>query len=257
MQDSLNELQQAYLNMSKEMVTILYDIKMHWEDYPDYLGWLDLNSPLIPNPDILVIRINPGPGRFILYNRDNWDYHRKVLLDPQKKKLPEDFPTLWRNHLQWLLPNNARKGGEWWNDTKPKFNHFPYYMCELLVRIYRHEYPANSYPRKALTDIFEQRIMATNLYPMATQDLGGLNRLIETYKKQNGMDIREICHTRLSKLIELVKPHCIVFLGDTVRNELSACKLQIPSYCISRKYRWHSKDNIKTIAEDIYKQIKA
>ena len=248
-------LQKEYTIISEDIVTFLDDMKTHWEDFPDYLGWLDLNSLFVPNPDILFIGINPGPGRFILWNRDNWDNHRKTIIDFKKKKLPEDYPTPWRSHLQWLLPNNARKEGEWWDNSKPKFNHFPYYMCELLVRIYRHEYLAHKYPRKVLTDIFEQKVMATNIYPMSTQDLRGLNRLIDTYKKQSGKDIREICHTRLTKLMELVKPRCIVFLGDTVRNELSVCKLQIPSYCISRKFGWHSKDNIKAMADEIYKLI--
>ena len=255
MEDSLNKLQQAYMNMSKEVVTILDDIKKRWEDYPDYLGWLDLNSPLVPNPDILFIGINPGPGRFILWNRDNWDDDRKTIIDPQKKKLPKDYTTLWRSHLQWLLPKNARKEGEWWDNDKPKFNHFPYNMCELLVRIYRHEYPAGNYPRRDLTEIFEQKVMATNLYPMATQGLRELNRLINNYKKQNGKDIRELCRLRLIKLIELVEPRCIVFLGDTVQKELSGFDSPIPSYCISRKRGWHSKGNIKAIADEIYKLI--
>ena len=61
----MTHLQQQYYDMSKDIVSILNDIKANWDQYPDYLGWLDLNSPIIENPDILFIGINPGPGRYV------------------------------------------------------------------------------------------------------------------------------------------------------------------------------------------------
>lgn len=48
-------LQQQYYDMSTDIIRILDDIKANWDQFPDYLGWLDLNSPIIDNPDILFI----------------------------------------------------------------------------------------------------------------------------------------------------------------------------------------------------------
>lgn len=251
-------LQQQYYDMSKDIVSTLNDIKANWDQYPDYLGWLDLNSPIIENPDILFIGINPGPGRFVQWNWDNWDNNKKHLIDPLKKKLPDDYPTLWRSHIEWLKFNNARKDGEWWDFNKKKYNHYQYYMCELLVRIYRNDYPYPSVSRQKLTSIFEKKIMVTNLYPMATFDIRGLYNIIRLYRSKNHINVSEICCNHITKLIELVSPRCIVLLGAAIDKELSSVlkNLHLLYYCINRDFGWHGKDNIKSMATDIYKLIR-
>ena len=254
----MTDIEQKYIEMSKDMVNILNDMQSNYNQYPDYLGWLDLNSPIIENPDILFIGINPGPGRFVQWNWDNWDDNKKCLIDPLKKKIPEEYPTLWRSDIEWLKPNNARKDGEWWDSNKKKFNHYPYYMCELLVRIYRHEYPYPSFSRKDLTTIFEKKVMVTNLYPLSTFDIRGLNNLIQQYSNKTHLDVRDICCSHTTRLIELVKPNCVVLLGDTIQEELSSVlhNLRLPYYCINRNYGWHSKENIRSMADDIYKLMR-
>ena len=251
-------LQQQYFDMSKDRIRILNDIKTNWDQYPDYLGWLDLNSPIIDNPDILFIGINPGPGRYVQWNWNNWDNKKKRLIDPLKKKLPDDYHTLWRSHIEWLKPNNARKDGEWWDSNKKKFNHYSYYMCELLVRIYRNEYPYPSVSRQELSELFEKKVMVTNLYPMSTFDIRGLYRLIKQYRSKKQISISEICCNHITKLIELVSPRCIVLLGATIDKELSGTLnvSHLPYYCINRDFGWHSKDNIKSMANDIYKLMR-
>ena len=107
----MTELQQKYLEISKDIISVLDDMKSNWDRYPDYLGWFDLNGPIIEHPDILFIGINQGPGRYLQWNWDNWDERQKMLIGPAKNKLPDDFPTLWRSRLQWLIPNNARENG--------------------------------------------------------------------------------------------------------------------------------------------------
>lgn len=54
------ELQQKYLEISKDIISVLDDMKSNWDRYPDYLGWFDLNGPIIEHPDILFIGINQG-----------------------------------------------------------------------------------------------------------------------------------------------------------------------------------------------------
>jgi hypothetical protein len=243
----MTELQQKYLEISKDIISVLNDMKSNWDRYPDYLGWFDLNGPIIEHPDILFIGINQGPGRYLQWNWDNWDERQKMLIDPAKNKLPDDFPTLWRSRLQWLMPNNARENGEWWEENKTKKNFFPYYMCELLVKIYRREYPNES--RENLTNIFEQRVMATNLYPMSTFDTNALHRLLDSYYKTTGVDLKKLCSDRVVELIKMVKPHCVILLGDSIKDEFAK---EYSDYCISRKHGWHGKENIRNLANDIY-----
>lgn len=107
----MTELQQKYLEISKDITLVLEDMKSNWDRYPDYLGWFDLNSPIVEHPDILFIGINQGPERYLQWNWDNWDNKRKMHIDSEKKKSPNDFLTLWRSRLQWLIPNNARENG--------------------------------------------------------------------------------------------------------------------------------------------------
>ena len=61
----MTELQQKYLEISKDITLVLEDMKSNWDRYPDYLGWFDLNSPIVEHPDILFIGINQGPGRYL------------------------------------------------------------------------------------------------------------------------------------------------------------------------------------------------
>ena len=87
----MTELQQKYLEISKDITLVLEDMKSNWDRYPDYLGWFDLNSPIVEHPDILFIGINQGPGRYLQWNLDNWDNKRKMLIDSEKKSCQTIF----------------------------------------------------------------------------------------------------------------------------------------------------------------------
>lgn len=250
----MTELQREYLDISRELTNILDDIKMNLDKYPDYLGSADLNSPIIEEPDILFIGINPGPGRFKQWNDSNWDKKKNRLIDPTKKVIPPDSKNPWRTHLQWLTSGNAREG-EWWDNNESMKNYYSYYMCELLVKIYRHDYPNIS--RKKLTDIFESKVMDTNLFPMSTFSTLELSRLISDYKREKHINIKEVCHRHTMDLIRLVRPHSLVLLGSAVHNVISeeVDSLNIPYYCINRAVGWHAKNNILKIANEIHEMI--
>lgn len=87
----MTELQQKYLEISKDITLVLEDMKSNWDRYPDYLGWFDLNSPIVENPDILFIGINQGPERYLQWNWDNWDNKRKMHIDSEKKEVAKRF----------------------------------------------------------------------------------------------------------------------------------------------------------------------
>ena len=64
----MNELQEIYQGYFNEIQPILDYIKDNWGKYREYMGWKDLNSPIIHSPQILFLGMNPGPGRYRSWN---------------------------------------------------------------------------------------------------------------------------------------------------------------------------------------------
>ena len=93
---------------------------------------------------------------------------------------------------------------------------------------------------------------------MATIDIRGLYNIIQQYRSKKHIDVSEICCNHITKLIELVSPRCIVLLGTTIDEKLSGAlkNLHLPYYCINRDFGWHGKNNIKSMANDIYKLMR-
>lgn len=83
--DELNKIQIDYLKVFETIKPILDDMKSNWPLlYPEYLGWFDLGSKIIQNPDILFVGINPGPGRF-----RQWNYNKPK----ENYVIPSDYHT--------------------------------------------------------------------------------------------------------------------------------------------------------------------
>ncbi len=243
--DELSKLQTEYLKVFETIKPILDDMHSHWSLYPEYLGWFDLGSPIFEHPDILFVGINPGPGRFRL-----WNYKKPK----ESQKIPSDLPTPWRSELHWTKDGVARDG-KWYDKTSRYKNMFPNTLCELLVRIYRPYFPLPEYPRERLNDVFQQRIMSTNLFPMVTIDKSKLDILLQKYKdvSNNHTDVTTLCISNFAKLIDLVSPKLVVLLGKTLESKL---KLVIEGkgihyVCIDRTWGWNSKIRIADKASEI------
>lgn len=238
----LSKLQTDYLKIFGSIKPILDDMGNHWKDlYPEYLGWFDLGSPIFEHPDILFVGINPGPGRFRL-----WNYNKPK----NAYTIPVDFPTPWRSELQWTKIGVAKEG-RWHDETSKQKNLFPKTMCELLVRIYRPDYP--NLTREEMTSIFNDCIMCTNLFPMVTKDKKRLDMLINRYSSHNHKDITMLCRSNIMRLIDLVSPKIVVLLGKTLEPNLKPSLLQkgIHYTIVDRTRGWHSKERITEKAKEI------
>lgn len=245
--DELSKLQRDYLEIFGSIKPILDDMRNHWEWYPEYLGWFDLGSPVFQNPDILFVGINPGPGRF-----RQWNYNKPKELFV----IPKDYPTPWRSELHWTKDGVAREG-KWYDKNSKQKNLFPKTMCELLVRIYRPDFPCSEYPRDKMTSVFNNRIMTSNLFPMVTEDKNKLNKLLKKYKSIEHNDIAQLCKSNTMKLIDLVSPKLIVLLGKALEPYLKSDldMKGICSVCIDRTRGWHSKESIGKKASEIHKLL--
>lgn len=241
--DELSKLQKDYLKIFETIKPILDDMHSHWYMYPEYLGWFDLGSPIFEQPDILFVGINHGPGRF-----RQWNYNKPKELFV----IPKDYSTPWRSELHWTKDGVAREG-KWYDKQSKQKNLFPKTMCELLVRIYRPDFPRSEFPRDKMTSVFNNRIMTTNLFPLVTEDKNKLNKLLKKYKSIKHMDIAQLCKSNTIKLIELVSPKLIVLMGKVLEQYLKSDleKRGIRSVCIDRTRGWHSQKRITAKALEI------
>ena len=130
-------------------------------------------------------------------------------------------------------------------------------MCELLVRIYRPEFPLPEYPRDRMTSVFNNRIMSTNLFPMVTEDKNKLNKLLKKNDSINHTDITLLCRSNIMSLIDLVSPKLVVLLGNTLKPYLKSDieEQGISCVCIDRTRGWHSKKRIDKKASEIHKLL--
>ena len=239
----LSNLQEQYLKVFEQIKPHLDNMKTHISRFYHYKGWADIDSPILSEPDILFIGINRGIGRY-----KEWGC------------IPPDYPTPWRSTLHYISDGVARNH-EWWHTSNGKRtkNNFPATICELLVRIYRHFEIYHGMSREDLTDVFQQRIMATNVYPLSTENKQQLYALLKQYEKETKVDLRQLCINRIGELIKMVHPKCVVLLGKTVERDIQQVLVDshynIPVYTINRKRGWHGRENISKAAEKIYGMI--
>lgn len=243
----LSRMQKQYLKVFEQIKPHLDYMRTNALRFCHYKGWADIDSPMLYEPDILFIGINMGPGRYRNFGC-----------------LPPDFPTPWRSTLHYIKDGVARDK-EWWNTSNGRIpkNLFPATICELLVRIYRHYEAFQSVERKELSNVFQQRIMATNLYPIVTENKAQLDKLLKQYDKETKIDLKQLCINRISELIRIVRPKCIVLLGRTVERDIKQHILDftrnegrdMPIFIINRKRGWHSRKNISKASDIIYRMI--
>ena len=244
----MNELQEIYQGYFNKIQPTLDYIKDNWGKYREYMGWKDLNSPIIHSPQILFLGINPGSGRYRSWNNGKkWNDHI----------LPPDLPTPWRSCIGWLTPDNARvykngKQAHWWDDKAKLHNHLPNTMCRLLCEIYHKE--QESLTKEELTEFFNKHVMVTNISPLVTEDLIALKKLYRKLDKGSPWkETERIFLNHTLRVIDLVKPQLIVYLGKYEKNLIHKDILNrgIPTVTINRSFGWHSKKNLKLIQEQI------
>ncbi len=248
----MDELHSRYQEYFDEISPILDYIKENWGEYREFMGWKDLNSPLIQNPQILFVGINPGPGRYRSWNNGKkWADH----------VLPPDLGTPWRSSIGWLTANNARaypdgKDAMWWDKNARRHNLLPHTMCRLLCEIYEAERKTLSH--EDLTKFFNEHVMVTNISPLVTEDLNSLKRLYHKLDKSSPWkDVESIFLEHTLRLVDLVHPSLVVYLGkyekDLIHQEIK--NRGIPTVTITRSFGWHSADNLRKTRDMILEKI--
>ncbi|AHW61557.1 hypothetical protein SAMN05444285_1676 [Draconibacterium orientale] len=199
-----------------------------------YKGFITLECPLVVNPDILFIGINPGHGAF-KENKNRGTNETIRLFNPESEIIHD-----------WFKDNTARGGNQgngwksyhWFQRDKPINNPFPARMIDLLYEIAEYRFGKNEKDNfseaPSWFKSFGQNIMHTNLYPIATTETKDLNKIFRHLKneheiktilnKQNGLkewDIKLFFISKIKNLVQLIQPKVIVCMGTTAFNDFT------------------------------------
>lgn len=204
-----------------------------------YKGFYTLNGPLINNPDILFIGINPGAGAWKEINSQSGTNNTPLRM------LGHDESFF--SELDWFQNNTARgnwgkgkenKGYAWYQRDKPVNNQFPANMIDILFAIAEEKYPdieVSTNVEPEWGNEIKSSIMVTNLYPMITDRTNQLNTLFSALKKENALkelwntdgkktkdwDVQKYFISTTHELVKLIKPKVIVCMGVQAYNDFT------------------------------------
>ena len=278
-----NELHNEYLNIEKKIFPILNFLennKINNEYNSIYKGFITQFGPIVYNPEILFIGINPGDGAFTEYHR------RGINITPVKVFSPEE-----NVEFDWFKDGNARRANKkdwkaykWFERNKSINNKFVANMIDLLYLVAEENCSiSNSENEKPdWHKNFGQRIMFTNLYPIATENTNDLNSILNNLskkkelskyweeargndKKINSWVVKKYFIYRIYELIKLTEPKIIVCLGLSSYNDFTCSSssekiivntekkygVDCPIIGFSRHWGWSSL--IPEIAKEILK----
>ena len=228
MKNKLIEIENRYL----PIINLLEKSSKYKEIYK---GFITLQSKINKNPDILFLGINPGEGASKEERSNNL---RRTITTTNNKQ-----------ELDWLKKGVCRGefvGKTWfaynWYDKNKKVNNvFPARMIEILISYVKKQNILIELTEKNLINEIENnlqnKIMFTNLYPIATKSTKELNQILIHLSKET--DISEILSNdtpnkltalknffrqRTIDFIKEINPKVIVFLGHTSYNSLTLKK---------------------------------
>lgn len=223
-----------YATIEKKLYTILDFLEQNKENvkYKDlYKGFITLQSPLIFNPDILFIGINPGQGAF----KENGSKTPIRIFNPEIEI-----------KLDWYKNGNARceknknewiKAYEWYQKDKGINNIFIVNMLQILYKVAELQYPDKELEKNKIPFWYEslgQNIMFTNLYPIATKNIKDLRTVFENLTEDESLNSlfgqsksKSVWYTqryfiqRIEELVQLVQPKAIVCVGTHAFNDFT------------------------------------
>lgn len=248
------ELRQKYCEIENRIVPI----KDFLENNKDnngykglYKGVITLHGPLVFQPEILFIGINSGAGA---YNELNPDSKNNKNITPlrmigQNEMCFKELNWYQKGNARGYFKNKKEKRDwvpfEWYQRNQRINNPFIKNMIEFLYEIAKIKFP-EAYSTQKYDDnkepfwykTFGQRIMSTNLYPIATTTISDLSRIHDSLAKEgnlqryweeskgndkdiNNWSVRKYFIRRVDELIRLVQPKIIVCLGKTAFNDFT------------------------------------
>jgi len=270
----MNEIEEKYL----PLIELLEEKSFLKTIENEYKGFITALNPLISNPKILFIGINPGPGAY--YEKNKKD---------EKKIYPKTlFSDNIINQIDWLKDGNSRgetikkswKSYKWYDRNKKVNNVFVKRLVEFLFTYY-------NINDKSDYDKIENRINSDifyyNLYPISTKTTEELNfilkKIVSRQISLNGKeiinikDLKNFFRQRTIDLIQNIKPEIIICLGNQAFKDLTSTDPNInlkdtlkrydikfrkndekkyPVYIVSRNGNWEEK--IKRLGKHLQAQ---
>lgn len=241
-----NPLLKPYLEIERKInpITELLTAKV---DSPPYSGRVKgiftMLGPIIKEPEILFLGYNNGAGAY----NENRNRNPRAKDFPVKTVL--DDPGVIES-LYWFQEGNARghfdgkrhwHAHQWYQRGKRINNPFPARMLDVLYEVarlkYPEEYKSNPYRDNEPPFWYEslgQRVMHTNLYPIATTNISDLTKihnaltkelslkeLLGTNKKLDNWEVRKFFIQLTDEMVALVKPKVIVCMGLGTFNDFT------------------------------------
>ncbi|MFI3240826.1 MAG: hypothetical protein R3Y22_09650 [Bacteroidales bacterium] len=230
---------------------------------PLWRGFITVNSPIVENPDILFIGINPGDGLFKeqgkvafrttqlyseLFPFDRDDYSVENL------KFRDDGQI----ELDYFTDGNYTDGV--WYNCRCK-NQYVSNMLKIISKVA--EYKTGEHFIKGVKpkwyDRLGKSVMVMNINPIVTKDVADLKTLMKAINVDNWQDI--ILPLRIL-VRDTIKPKTIVFMGvsaycDFIRDgERKVDRIfGIPHITVNRSYGWGSTAYLESIAKNIVDNI--
>lgn len=259
-----------YQNHFKDIIAILKEGYLHGM-YKEWKGFIPVNGPVLFNPDILFIGINPGQGLFIEANWESTDNKKivpfriltgddncysKEYFFPNKIKYRTDEKTI---ELDWFIDGNFKKN-HWWDLNVKEHNNFVRYMINILCKVAEMR-TGEKFQKGKCPDWyndFGKKIMFMNISPFATTDLSELNKLNKDLQIDEWNDYIKPLRILVR---DNIKPKVIVFAGNTASKKFMRGDGEqlfgIPKITIERKRGWHADKNLSIIACQISAYLKS
>lgn len=216
-------LRKAFFALEKYYRPYLDFLTENQEVYSEYQGGVTIDGYLNYKPDILILSYNPAHGKYRDWNKDG-----------------AHLVYTGERPFGFFERGNARQNGNWWETGKLIHNQFPANIVDFLYQYVAEsgidsEYGTSKRPLWA--DTIENKIMALNIYPIATESCADLKKLLnrmrvnkvlpdlETYPDE--WSIRKSFVYRMHRFIEeFVKPKAILCLGSQTMSDYTWGKFE-------------------------------
>ncbi len=218
------------LENGKKIRKIMDFLTENQKDFPEYNGWIWLQGKLIYKPEIIFIGYN-SPQEF-------------------QKNNPFKIPFTGERPLAFFGENDAffnekrykeeRRGTQWYEFNEKENNEFTWQVIDILRLIVEGIHPEQTTCYKN-TKIpfwgayptpdeggpgFGEKITFINLYPIATTDINGFQKMTDYLVKANffkaaqkNWECKKFFIEKVKKLVSVMEPKLIVCMGaETYRD---------------------------------------
>jgi hypothetical protein len=207
-----------------------------------YKGMITIESKVMHQPDILFIGINPGEGAFnSLNSKTKGNAYPVRMISDEKYRENLQLAILgkhaargyWKSEKIW-------EGYEWHELSKPVNNPFVVRMIDLLIKLanQRSEKPLDVSIKEGQTafmDLIADKVMFTNVNPVATKSTTELNQIMAMLAKEKSLNeewklekldsvtkdtVTNFFRQRTFDLIEILQPKLIVCMGASAYSSM-------------------------------------